>query len=71
MRQNVTFPKDIEDRLLQYRKSRKAEIGKMMFRESAIIELLHIALTGFVPPKPLEDRLSELESRVTKLETEQ
>lgn len=71
MRRNVTFPKDIEDRLLEYRKARKSHTGKMMFRETAIIELLETALTGFVPPMPLEDRLSALENRVKELEDEQ
>lgn len=71
MHRNVTFPKDVEERLLEYRKSRKTETGKLMFRASAITELLRVALTGFVPPKPVEDRLSELESRVSKLEAQQ
>lgn len=71
MRRNVTFPKDIEDRLLEYRKSRKTETGKLMFLESAITELLRIALTGFVPPMPMEDRIAALESRVAQLESRQ
>ena len=71
MHRNVTFPKDVEERLLEYRKSRKTETGKLMFRESAITELLRIALTGFVPPMPLEDRLAALEERVKELEDEQ
>ncbi len=68
MRRSVSFPKDIEDRLLAYRKARKAETGKMMFRESAITELLRVALEGFQPPKPMEERLRAIEKRLTKLE---
>jgi hypothetical protein len=65
----MTFSKEIEDRLLEYRKARKSQTGKMMFCETAIIELLETALTGFVPPMPLGDRLAALEGRVKELES--
>lgn len=64
----MTFPKDIEDRLLHYRKSRKSDTGKLMFRETAIIELMRMALTDFQPPKPVEERLNDIERRLHELE---
>ncbi len=70
MRKNTTFPKDVEDRLLEYRKYRKSQSGKLMFRETAIVELLRVALTNFEPPKPVEDRLGDIERRLFNLETD-
>jgi hypothetical protein len=70
VRKNTTFPKDIEDRLLQYRKARKSDTGKLMFRETAIVELLRVALTDFQPPKPVEDRLDDIERRLHELEVD-
>jgi len=69
MRKNTTFPKDIEGKLLEYRQSRKSETGKVMFRETAIIELLRTALANVEPAKPLEDRLKEIEGRIQRLES--
>ena len=69
MRRNTTFGKDIEDKLMEYRRSRKSETGKMMFRETAIIELLKTALMNFEPAKPVEDRLSDIECRLARLES--
>lgn len=69
MRKKLSFPKDIEDRLLEYRKARKDESGKMIFRETAIIELLRAALAGYQPPMPLEDRLKQIEDRLAMLES--
>ena len=70
MRKNTTFPKDVEDGLLEYRKSRKSEIGRLMFRETAIVELLRKSLDGFEPPKPVEDRLDDIERRLYELEVD-
>lgn len=66
----ISFPKDVEDRLTEYRRSRKAETGKMPFRETAVIELLRKALDGFEPVRPIEDRLAEIENRLQRLEAE-
>ena len=71
MRKSISFPKDVEDRLIEYRKSRKSETGKMMFRETAIVELLQKALSGLEPPRPLDDRLCEIERRLYLLELPQ
>jgi hypothetical protein len=68
MKKSVSFGKDIEARLLEYRKARKEETGKMMFRETAICELLQIALQNYSPPMPIEDRLREIEQRLAVLE---
>ena len=68
MKKSVSFGKDLEARLLEYRKARKEETGKMMFRETAILELLRIALQDFSPPMPIEDRLREIEQRLAVLE---
>jgi hypothetical protein len=70
VRKNATFPKDIEDRLLQYRKARTSDTGKLMFRETAIAELLRVALADFQPPKPVEDRLDDIEKRLRELEVD-
>ncbi len=68
MRKNISFPKDIEDKLLEYRKLRKTQTGKMLFRETAITELLRIALSDIQPEKPVEDRLSDIEQRLGLIE---
>jgi len=68
--ENATFPKDIEDRLLQYRKTHKSDTGKLMFRETAIVELLRVALTDFQPPKPVEERLDDIRRRLHELEVD-
>ena len=47
---------------------RKQERGAVIFRENAIIELLTKALDGIEPPKPINERLDELEKRVAALE---
>jgi hypothetical protein len=64
----LPLPKNLESKLTAYRKARKAETGKMMFRETAILELLKIALEGYSPPMPLEDRLKAIEKRLTSIE---
>ena len=68
MKKSASFGKDIEDRLLEYRKARKEQTGKMMFRETAIMELLQIALQDFSPPMPIEDRLRGIEQRLSVIE---
>jgi hypothetical protein len=55
--------------LMQYRKARKVDTGPLMFRDTAIVELLRTALAGLEPPKPIEDRLCEIEIRLTRLES--
>lgn len=70
MRKNISFPKDVEDKLDVYRKSRKEETGKTMFRETAVIELLRTALLNFQPAKPVEDRLDDIEKRLLRLESQ-
>jgi hypothetical protein len=52
-----------------YRRARKEETGKAVFRETAIYELIHKAVDGFSPPAPLTDRLTRLEERVMFLES--
>jgi len=69
VRKSISFPRDVEDRLIEYRKSRRSETGKMMFRETAIVELLRKVLDGFDPPRPLENRLDEIERRLSSLES--
>jgi hypothetical protein len=59
VRKSISFPKDVEDRLIEYRKSRKPEVGKMMPRSTAITELLRVALTNLEPPKPIEERIDD------------
>lgn len=68
MSRSLSLPQDVEDKLTQYRKSRKSETGKMIFRETAIVELLRKSLDGFEPPRPLESRLDEIERRLLALE---
>jgi len=68
MRKNISLPKNIEDSLSAYRSARKVETGKLLFRETAIVELLRVALAGFEPPVPTADRLAEIELRLEVLE---
>lgn len=68
VRKNITFPKDIEDKLSEYRLSRKSETGKVMFRETAVVELLRKALLDVKPATPIQDRLLDLEKRIQRLE---
>lgn len=68
MNKNYTFPKDVEDRLLEYMKKRESETGRPMDRADATVELLRTALAGYDPPKPLEERLSDIERRLRSLE---
>ncbi len=68
MNKSMSFPKDIEDKLAAYREQRKADTGKKMFRETAITELLRIALTNFKPHAPVQEQLDDLKSRVSRLE---
>ena len=68
MNKHMSFPKELEDKLTAYRRQRKEETGKTLFRETAICELLRKALDGVEPPRPLADRVAELERRVEKLE---
>ena len=68
MKKSASFGKDIEDRLLEYRKARKEQTGKMIHRETAITELLQIALQDFSPPMPIEDRLRGIEQRLSVIE---
>jgi hypothetical protein len=59
VRKSISFSKEVEDRLIEYRKSRKSEVGKMMPRAKAITELLRVALTNLEPPKPIEERIDD------------
>jgi hypothetical protein len=59
VRKSISFPKEVEDRLIEYRNSRKSEVGKMMPRSTAIAELLRFALTNLEPPKPIEERIDD------------
>lgn len=52
-----------------YRAARRAETGKVMMRTTAINELLLKALDGIEQPKPVSERLDDLEARLTVLET--
>ncbi|WP_417744773.1 hypothetical protein [Rosistilla oblonga] len=64
----MNLPNDIETKLAEYRRQRRSETGKVVHRSTAIVELLRKALDGVEPPKPLEERLSEIDKRLDALE---
>lgn len=64
----IQLPNDLEERLHAYRNARKEETGKVLHRATAIVELLRKTLSDFEPPKPVTERLSELEKRIEQLE---
>jgi hypothetical protein len=64
-----TFPQEIEDKLKAYRDKRRAETGKVLQRETAIRELLLMALADVKPATPLADRIKNLEQRLQVVET--
>ena len=64
----LRLPDKLEKQLNAYRTMRKQERGAVIFRENAIIELLTKALDGIEPPRPINERLDELEKRVAALE---
>ena len=70
MKRKLSFPRDVEDAILEYRKSRKADIGKMLFRDTAIVELLRKALIGVTPQAQLADRVMALERRLNRIKYE-
>lgn len=51
-----------------YRSVRKSDTGKSITTATAISELIERTLNGIEPPKPLEDRLREIETRLDRLE---
>lgn len=67
---SISLPNDLELRLTEYRRQRKAETGKLPFRDTAITELLRKALEGVEPPKPLTDRVDDIERRLRELEVD-
>ena len=71
MLKHISLPDDVEKKLSEYRKQRREETGKLPFRETAIAELLRKALTGVEPEKTLSDRISDLEHRISKIESSQ
>lgn len=69
MRSKSALPKDLEAKLSTYREARRAETGKVMFRDTAISELLRTALMKYEPSKPVEARLADIETRLSQLES--
>lgn len=65
---NVSVSRDLQRKIEVYRQQRRSETGKVIQSSTAIRELLEKALEGVEPPKPLEDRIEELKSRLSKLE---
>ena len=64
----IELPAKIEKLLDAYRKQRKAETGKLPFRQTAIEELLLKALIGIEQEKPVSDRLEDLRRKLLLLE---
>lgn len=64
----IDLPRELEQKLTVYRAKRRAETGKVVQRRTALLELLAKSLDGVEPSRPLAERLSELERRVTELE---
>jgi phage terminase small subunit len=64
------LPHDLELKLNEYRQQRRDEIGRKMFRDAAIVELLRKALEGVAAPNPLSDRVNDLERRLRSVEIE-
>lgn len=64
----TTLPHDLELKLNEYRRQRKDETGKRPFRDTAIADLLRKALEGVELPKPLTERVQEIERRLDEIE---
>ena len=63
----MKLPPKLEAKLTAFRQSIKAETGKLPFRDTAILMLIEKSLTGVDVPKPMSDRVTELERCVAKL----
>lgn len=68
MRTSIHIPDDLEKKLTAYRQNRKQELGKLPFRDTAIIELLRSALAHVPIETPITDRLVDLEKRTKAIE---
>ena len=64
----ITLDSSTWKQLDAYRAMRKCERGKTITTATAISELIDRSLSGIEPPKPLEDRLREIEGRLSLLE---
>ncbi len=64
----LNLPNDIEEKIKLYRNQRREESDKVLFRDSAIVELLRKALDGIEKPMPLSDRVLKIEHRLDALE---
>lgn len=65
------IPDDLLPSLDHYRQVRRAETGKLMTRQTAVVELLTKSLEGVSPPaqfRTLDSRLLAMESRIEALE---
>lgn len=68
MRLLLNIPDQLESKLTAWRNAQKEESGKVVFRNTAVLELLTMALDGVEPKLPIVDRLAALEARVDELE---
>jgi len=64
----ISISGDLQRKFAAYCQRRRTERGKVIQSSTAIRELLEKALTGVEPPKPMEDRISEIERRLFDLE---
>mgnify|MGYP000265309347 CR=1 FL=1 len=67
---HVDLSTALQDKLDQYCRNRKEELGKLITRNRAIVEILEKGLSEVQPPTPVLDRLAAIEARLDALEVE-